>query len=227
MKLNKKLATLIMGFVMASTLTPTAALAYDNDINRINDKIITNTYKNWIIRFNSAVDTNYLSGVVQVKDITDGTVQQVTVLPSDDVNTIKINAPSQGYKLEHNYEILVDKSIRSRTGKNPNRKAVMNFTVMDLSKSNYSANINVVVSPIIPALKQIAINTTDLPQIKKFKIDGNDKVFAIDDKAVSAINASSATIYFYGSDGITVIGKGTLDVSQSRNNLSVKINNAE
>lgn len=227
MKLNKRFTTLIVGFAMASMLTPTSALAYNNDINQINDKVITNTRKNWIIRFNTGVDTSYLSGIVQIRDTTDGTVQQVTVSPTDDIHKVKINAPSQGYKVDHNYEISVDKTMRSLTGKNLNRKTIMNFKVMDLSKSSYSANVNVVVSPVLPVLKQIAINTTNFPQIKKFKIDGNDKVFSIDDKAVSAINTSSATIYFYGIDGTTVIGKGTLDVSQSRSNLSIRINNAE
>lgn len=212
---------------MCSLLSPNIVSA-DEYTNQINDKVISNINKSWVIRFNSSIDSNSLSSnSVQIKDLSDGSSLPAVVTLGSDDHSAKINAPAQGYKLGHDYQITVDQNIKSSSGRSLKRKALMKFNVIDLSNSNYSATVDVVTSSVLPVLKQIMVNTTDIPQIKKFKIEGNDKIYSIEDKAVTALNGNTATIYFYGIDGVTVIGKGTVDVSKSNNDTKVTIKNAE
>lgn len=219
-----KIAAMIL-FVCAFCAS-TLVFAYDNsDINVINDKVISDTHKIWTVKFNTSIDINSFSNSVQIKDLTDGTIQQVSVVVGDKDNSIKVNPPSQGYKTGHNYQISVDKNIKSISNKNLKRAGLMNFKVMDVNTGNYTADIKVVVSPFLPILKQITLNSVNLDDVKKIRVEGSDKVLNVGESAVSVINGNSTTIYFYGGDGTTVIAKGTLDVTRSMDNVTIKLAN--
>ena len=54
-------------------------------------------------------------------------MQQTSPVAGDDDNSIKINPPSQGYKVGHSYQISVDKNIKSQKGKNLNKSGINEF----------------------------------------------------------------------------------------------------
>ena len=101
----------------------------------------------------------------------------------------------------------------------------MNFNVIDVNKGNYTATVKVIVSPILPILKQITINSLNLTDVKTVKVSGSDKVFNMGEAIVSATNENTITLYFYSGDGKTIIAKGNVDVSQSRDNVTIKLVN--
>lgn len=201
------------------------ALASDNNVNKMSDKTISDIHKIWTIRFNSSIDANSFSSGIQVKDLTDGITQQTSSVIGDDDSSIKINPPSQGYKVGHSYEISVDKNIKSKKGNNLNRSGLMSFKVIDVNSGNYTASVKVVVSPVLSALKQIVINSLNLTDVKTIKVSGSDRVFNMGETIVSATNQNTITLYFYSGDGKTIIAKGTVDVSQSRDNVTIKLTN--
>lgn len=197
----------------------------DNSISKISDRTVSDTHKVWTIRFNSSIDADSFANSVQVRDLTTGSTEQISTTIGEDNSSIKINPSEQGYKVGHNYEITVGKNIKSNKGKNLKKSTVMGFKVIDVASGNNTASAKVVVSPVLPMFKQITINSIDLSDVKTIKISGNDKVFNVGEAALSFVGENTTTLYFYGSDGKTVIAKGDIDVSQSRDNVTIKLTN--
>lgn len=202
------------------------AIAVDvNNVSKMDSKTISDIHKIWTIKFNSSIDVDSFVNSIQVKDLTEGKIQQVSVAIGEDGNSIKINPPEQGYKVDHDYEILINNDIKSKKGKKLDKAGAMNFKVVDINKANYTASAKVVVSPVLPILKQITINSLNMPDIKTVKVTGSDKVFQIGETIASATSGNTITLYFYSSDGKTIVAKGEVDVSQSKDNFTIKLVN--
>lgn len=225
-KFTSKIRLSIITFALAIFILPCTVLAYGiSDINKFDDKTISNTNKSWDIKFNAKVDINSVKNSLHIKDLTDNSDLSVTPVLDTNQSIVKINAPSQGYKVGHEYQILVDKNAKSQRGRTHKKNAMMNFKVIDVTNGNYTASAKVLTSSILPKLKQITISSTNLPDIKKFKVDGSAGVLDIGQTDVVVLSGSTANIYFYGQDGNTVIAKGTIDVGTSNNNLTIKLTN--
>lgn len=237
-KLSRKLKIWMLALIIAGFSISTIVLADgiglsnktvvsvdDSSINKMSGKTISDTHKIWTIKFNSSIDANSFANSVQVRDLTTGTDEQISTTVGDDNSSIKINPSEQGYKVGHDYEITVGKNVKSSKGKNLKKSTVMGFKVIDVNSGNHTASAKVVVSPVLPMFKQITINSVDLSDVKTIKVSGNDKVFNVGEAALSFVGENTTTIYFYGSDGKTVIAKGNIDVSQSKENVSIKLTN--
>lgn len=195
------------------------------ELNRISDKITTDIHKIWTVRFNKPVDLDSLANNIQVKDLKDGSTVGVSISQGSDDKTVKVIPPSKGYTVGHDYEITVNDGIKSKIGKFLKRKAAMAFKVRDTSTVSYTATAKVVVSPMLPMFKQITISSTDNTDIKKYKIDGNKNIMNIGGSIASMVAGDNVTVSFYGSDGTTVIATATLSVSESKDNLTLKLTN--
>lgn len=225
-KFTSKIRLSIITFTLIVFILPCTVLAYGiSDVNKFDDKTISNTNKSWNIKFNAKADMDSVKNSIHIKDLTDNS--DLSVIPIFDANqdTVKVNAPSQGYEVGHEYQILIDKSAKSQRGRTHKKDAIMNFKVIDVTNGNYTASAKVVTSSIIPKLKQISINSTNLPDIKKFKVDGSAGVLDIGQTNVVVLSGNTANVYFYGQDGNTVIAKGTIDAGSSNNNLTIKLTN--
>ena len=196
--------------------------ADDSDVNKINDKTITDVNKVWTIKFKDSVDLNSLANNIQVKDLTTNNILSVSTTIDDDDSYVKINPPSQGYTAGHDYQITITKDVKSKTGINLKRSSVMNFKVIDVTNGNYTVAANVVASPFLPMLKQINISSTNLPNAKKFKIEEGNKMVDIGSAIPAFVGNNSTTVYYYSDNG-DLLGKSVLDVSQSNNNIVMKI----
>lgn len=243
--LLKRFKKLISALVVSMICIPTAVFAYNynndskevaqskaiaantEEINNISSKTISDIHKEWIVRLNSAVDVNSLLNSVEVRDLTDGSKIVVTVEKGDDSSSIKIVPPSNGYTIGHSYQVTVNKKLRSKKGKNLKRTGLMQFKVVDIESGNYTAAAKVSVGTApLNMIKQITITSSNFSDVKKVKIEGNNKVYKIGETIPVFTKESSATVYFYGSDGETVISEATLDVSKS-NNSTLKLTNEE
>lgn len=241
--LLRRFKKLISALVVSMICIPTAVFAYHynsdskevtqaialaatiDGINNINDKTISDIHKEWTVRLNSAVDVNSLLNSVEVKDLTDGSKIVVTVEQGDDASSIKIIPPSNGYTIGHSYQITVNKKLTSKKGKNLKRTGIMKFKIVDIDSGNYTAaaKVSVGASPL-NMIKQITIKSSNLSDVKKVKVEGNDKVYKIGETISIFTKKNSATVYFYGSDGETIIAEATSNLSKS-NNSSLKLIN--
>lgn len=238
---KKTLSTLVM-FAVCFFFFNTVALADDTD-KIIAGKTINNTRKTWTIKFNSAVDFQTVKNSIKLTDKNNNSLIYVSVTQGQDENSVIVSAPLQGYKVGHTYELKVDKDlVKSKKGDSLKRTAVMDFTVAEGNGDTASGNDNttggnsdttngntasvkveVPVIEMLSSVKRITLNSTGNKDIKKFKIEGTDKVFNLGESGTFMIGTSNTTIYFYKEDGTTLVGKGTLDVSKSNNNVSVII----
>ncbi len=229
---------------------PSNAFCYDSydrsEAIIIKDKTVNSASKVWNVKFSSDVNINDLLGSINVRDLTKGTLAEIKVIQGESKNSLKINPPSQGYETGHNYQIMINKDNQSKGKKKLKKTVVMNFTVTEnntgsnnsnntnngSSSSNsgnnnanttYTADAKVVSSPLVPYFKNITISSTNISNAKKFKIEGNDTVFSIGDTISTIVTGSTAAVYFYGADGLTLVGKSVLDVSKSNDNIRLKI----
>jgi hypothetical protein len=284
-KLSKTNKILIMLIFLCTFCLSTSVLADGNsNINILKDKTISDIHKVWIINFNQPIDVDSFANVIQIKDLTDGTIYQMIPVIGDTEDSIKINYPGQGYTVGHSYQLLIT-NIKSQDCKNLNMTTLMNFDVVaanstgssnnsniasgssaagsnngignsnsttsnssdnsvissnntasnsgnnsvnsvtSTASNNYIASAKIVVSPILSILKQITLNSVNFPGVTKARIDGTNKVFNVGETTALVTDGTSATIYFYGDDGVTVLAKGTLDISQSTDNETINLVN--
>lgn len=216
----------IIASAVAALVLPCTVFAYGiSDINKFNDKTISNTNKAWNIKFNAKVDISSVKNSIHMKDLTDNSNLSIIPVLDSDESVVKVNAPSQGYEVGHEYQIIIDKDAKSQKGRTHKKTAVMNFKVIDVSGGNYTASAKVLTSSILPKLKQITISSINLPEVKKFKVDGSAGILDIGKTNVAVIPGNTANVYFYGQDGSTVIAEGTINVANSNNNLTIKLAN--
>ncbi len=223
MKKAIKRAVLILTFVMICCVSyGSLKVSAAEDFNDMGTRAISDVNKVWTLKFRTPVDVNSLNNTVSIQDLTDGSAVSVSVSAGDDENSAKVNPPSGGYKMSHNYKLTIDKSIKSKKGKSLPKSAVLKFNLTSKDNNSYNASANVVVVvPVIPTLKQITVST-NLPSASKYKIEGNDKLFDIGSNAVLLVLQGTAKVSFYDDKG-NLLGDSTLDVSATKSNISMKI----
>ncbi|MCT8976116.1 Ig-like domain-containing protein [Clostridium sp. CX1] len=225
MKLKYKKVSVVLAIMAAVNISPIsftkvhaatdsiAAIQTNTDEKVIVQKATTNTNKAWTVTFNSEVDYNEIKNVLQVNEVNNGqlgSVVPVTILPLTN-SSMKIIPPSGGYKKGQFYQITVKKGVKSKKGKTMIKNNVMKFSV----NGENTAIGKVEISPVLSMFKVVTINATTRPDIKKYKIEGNDNLFNIGEASINIIeNKSSVQVYLYGNDGTTLLGKTSLDVGR-------------
>lgn len=224
MKKFKKYILITLTIFICMCFNSNIILASDT-VKNVGNKTITDTNKVWTVSFKAEVDMNSLLNNVQIKDITTGSTFTPSVSQGEDNYTVKINPPSSGYTRGHEYQLILDKSIKSKKGDSLPKTTVLTFSVEDKDSVSYDVSADVVVSPYLSMFKQITLTSQELPEGTKFKVEGNDNIFSIGDTARSIIGTSIVDIHFYSSDGNTEIGTGTLNVSSTNKSLSMEVTN--
>lgn len=188
----------------------------------ITQKITTDTNKAWTVNFNSEIDFNSVKDSIQVNEVNNGqlgTIIPVTVFQRTKTSII-VTPPSGGYEKGQMYQITIKKGAKATTKKGLYRNNVMKFSIT----GENTAIGKVEVSPVVKAFKLITINATTRSDIKKYKIEGNNKLFNIGVTSLNVLdNKSSVQVYFYGEDGYTQLGTATLDISKSANDIQFQI----
>lgn len=188
----------------------------------ITQKITTDTNKAWTINFNTEIDFNSVKDSIQVNKVSNGqlgTTVPVTVFQRTK-SSIIVTPPSGGYEKGQMYQITVKKGAKATTKKGLYRNNIMKFSVT----SDNAAIGKVEVSPVVKAFKLITVNATSRSDIKKYKIEGNEKLFNIGETSLNVLeNKSSVKVYFYGDDRYTLLGSATLDVSKSTSDIQFQI----
>ncbi|KZL94128.1 hypothetical protein [Clostridium magnum] len=188
----------------------------------ITQKITTDTNKAWTINFNTEIDFNSVKDSIQVNKVSNGqlgTTVPVTVFQRTK-SSIIVTPPSGGYEKGQMYQITVKKGAKATTKKGLYRNNIMKFSVT----SDNAAIGKVEVSPVVKAFKLITVNATSRSDIKKYKIEGNEKLFNIGETSLNVLeNKSSVKVYFYGDDRYTLLGSATVDVSKSASDIQFQI----
>lgn len=182
-------------------------------------RLISNLNKTWTLKFNTPVNVGSLVGNVKINDVTSGSTAIASVSAGNDQYSAKVNPPSGGYKMGHNYKLIVDKGAKSKGGENLSKPVTLNFNLT--SDGKYSATANVEVSSAFNSFKQITVST-NLPFASKYKIEGNDNLFDIGKTAVSFVPQSQVQIYLYDNKG-NLLGTSTLNVSSTKSNIRMNI----
>jgi hypothetical protein len=237
---------LILSVFMLIFCTSGTVMADSSNINNISAQTTTSVLKVWTVSFSSAIDLTSVISNIQVKDLSTGVNVSVTVTAGNNDSSVRINPPSGGYTSGDNYEMTVNGGAESNTGVSLGKTTVMDFNVSasnsgggstssngsgstsaggTTSTTSYTASAEVVVSPMISIIKKITITNSSLPSTTKVKIDGNNNVYNISDPIVSLVGGNTTNVYFYNSDGTTLIATGTLDVSQSNSSASISFTN--
>ncbi len=226
MKKIIKKAALILTFVMILCVSYNAlSVSAEEDFKDMGTKVISNVNKVWTVKFTSPEDSNSLSNNISVQDLTDGSTVSVSASQGDDENSIKINPPSGGYKLEHKYKLTIDKNVKSKKQENLPKTVVLRFNVTSKDNNGYTASANVEVSRVWSGFKKITVSTTNLPDVVKYKIEGNNNFFNIGD-TVTLISKDMPQISLYDNKD-NLLGTATLDASSTKNNVSMNITLAD
>lgn len=213
----KKLSIITLFIFIFTAITPYVVIAADNDTKDMGNRIITDTNKVWTIVFKSEVDLTSLSNNVQIKDITNGNTFSPTVTAGDTAYTVKVNAPSSGYTVGHKYQLILKNAIKSKKGKILPKKTVLNFSVISKNNSDYNINVSVTVSPVWSGFKTVTINSTNLPDAKKYKLEGNGNLFDIGKQAASIIPGDTVKVSICDSQG-NELATVDMDVSTDKSN---------
>ncbi|ADK14076.1 Ig-like domain-containing protein [Clostridium ljungdahlii] len=246
MKKVIKRAALILSFVMICCISYSSSSVSAADFKDMGTKTISDVNKVWTVKFGEPVDINSLNSNIKLQDITNGSTVSVSVSAGTDENSAKINPPSGGYKLSHNYKLTIDKNIKSKKGKHLSQPVVLNFSLVSNSSSNtggnsssnsggsssnnsggsssnnnsYTASANVEVSPSVP-LRKITVST-NLPNVTKYKIEENNNFFAINSSTITFVSKNTLQVYLYDNNS-KLLGTSTLDVSSTKNNIIMNI----
>ncbi|QXE20255.1 Ig-like domain-containing protein [Clostridium sp. 001] len=247
MKKVIKRAALILSFVMICCISYGSLSVSAADFKDMGTKTISDVNKVWTVKFGEPVDINSLNNNIKLQDITNGSTVSVSVSAGTDENSAKINPPSGGYKLSHNYKLTIDKNIKSKKGRHLSQPAVLNFSLASNNSSintggnssnnsggnssnnnggngsnnnSYTASANVEVSPSVP-LRKITVST-NLPNVTKYKIEENNNFFAINSSTITFVSKNTLQIYLYDNSG-KLLGTSTLDVSSTKNNIIMNV----
>lgn len=226
MKKSIKRTTLIFALVLTCFISwGSFSAGAEDSYKDMGNKVISNVNKIWTLKFNAPININTLRGNVSIEDITDGNTINASVSAGDEDKLAEIKPPSGGYKLSHEYKLHIDDDVKSTEGKNLSKPIVFSFKVVSEEDNSYTASADVIVSPFIPALKQITVKT-DLPSAVKYKIQGNNNLFDIGKAAYSLVSSDTVQISLYDAGG-NLIGTSSLDASSTKNNISMDITLAD
>lgn len=240
MKQVIKRSALILTFVMICCISYGSLSVSAADFKDMGTKSISDVNKVWTVEFGKPVDISSLNNNIKVQDLTDGSTISVSVSAGADEDSAKINPPSGGYKLSHNYKLTIDKSTKSKNGESLTQSAVLNFSLTSNSSNSsgsgnsssgnnsgtnintkYTASANVVVSKLTSTMKEITIST-NLPNVTKYKIEQNNNSFTINSTAPSFASKDTLQVYLYDSND-KLLGTSTLDASSTKDNISMNV----
>lgn len=198
------------------------AASADDTKKEIAPKVTTDVNKIWTIKFNSQVDFYSVKDRITVNEVNNnylGSSVSVDIQESGKM-ALKINPPSGGYKKGKTYQITINKGAKARDGKFLLKDNIMRFSVQD----NNTAMARLEVSPVLDIFKIINITGTTRTDIKKYKVEGNDYIFNIGESSLNVLNnRTSVQIYFYGIDGVKILGRATLNISNSSYDVPLDI----
>lgn len=198
------------------------AASIQTDEKVIQQKSTLDVNKVWNINFNHEIELYSAKNYVQVNEVNNGQLGAIVpvTFSQGTKSSILVNPPAGGYKKGKMYQITIKKSIAAKNGKNLFRNNIMKFSVNEAN----TAIAKVEISPVLSMFKAITINATTRSDIKKYKIEGNDNLFNIGEISINVLNnKSSVQVYFYGSDGYTLLGTTTLNVSKSIADTTLQI----
>lgn len=244
MKKKIFLAVTALVFILSSF---TISAAAESDISsRFADKIISDANKIWTVKFNDSVDFNTVKDNISVEDLNKSKLK-ISVIPGTDSRQISILPPSGGYDKNQTYSIIIGSNLKSENGKLLGKDVTMDFKVSDNAAAggggggggggtgsgnenptpNYKIHANVLVSPVFPMLKKITVST-ELPNVTKYQIEGNNNLFNIGQTGVSIVSQDQNTVRVYlCDDNKILLGTSTLDVSSTKNDISMDITLAD
>lgn len=260
MKKVIKRSALILTFVMICCISYGSLSVSAADFKDMGTKSISDVNKVWTVEFGKPVDISSLNNNIKVQDLTDGSTISVSVSAGANENSAKINPPSGGYKLSHNYKLTIDKSTKSKNGESLPQPAVLNFNLASNSSNSsgsntntggnsssggnsgsntnaggntsgnssggttnnsYTASANVEVSSLTSTMKKITIST-NLPNVTKYKIEQNNNYYTINSSIIMFASKNTLQVYLYDSND-KLLGTSTLDVSSTKNNISMNV----
>lgn len=208
--------------VKAESSSNTIAAAQNSDERIIQQKATADVNKAWNINFNSEIDFNSVKDSIQVNEINNnqlGASVPVTVIPGAS-RSVRVAPPVGGYKKGQIYQVTIRKGAKAKKNKDLCRNNTMKFSIM----GENSGIAKVEVSPVVNMFKSITINATTRPDVTKYKVEGNEKLFNIGETSVNVLeNKNNVQVYFYGADGYTMRGKTTIDVNKTANDLQFQI----
>lgn len=218
----KKYTLMVLTMFTFLLFNSSGALAADDSVISLGTRTINETNKMWKITFNGDVDFNSIKGNIKIKDVTTGKDISITPVQDENKSIVKVNAPSEGYSVGHNYQIVVNKNIRLSNGSFLPKTTVLNFIIVSKGNVSYTVSASVLVSPVISAFKQINIISANLPGAAKYKIEGNSKLFDIGKPMVSLVGGNTVKVYICDSTG-NVLGTTNMDVSTNKSNMSLNL----
>lgn len=224
----KKYTLIFLSMFMMIAFNTIGVLAADDSVLNLGTKTITDVNKTWTITFNNPIDFTSVAGNVQIKDITLDKELSINPVQGDDKSIVKVNAPSGGYIIAHNYQISVNKNIKLLNGTYLSRTTALNFIVASKVSSSgsgnngYTISANVAVSPVISIFKQITITSTNLPGAAKYRIEGNNKLFDIGQSMFSMVSGNTVKVYVCDSQG-NVLRTADMDVSATKSNMNLNL----
>lgn len=217
LKRSNILGLIISSFIVFNSYVVCAA---DGSIKDMGKRIVTDTNKVWTIGFKSEADISSMSNNVEIMDLTSGNVFAPAVNPGDNNYTVKVSAPSGGYITGHKYKLTLKNGIKSKVGKVLPKATVVTFSVLS-PNSSYTVSGNVSVSTVIDVFKTITINSTNLPDAEKYKIEGNNSLVDIGKPIYSIVAGNTVKVYICDSLGNVL---GTTDMNVSATNTSMTLN---
>jgi len=224
-KVIKKAAFILICAVIYSISCGVFSVSAAEDVNDMGTRVISNVNKIWTVKFKSPVDIDSLNNSVSIRDVTGGADVDISISAGEDENSASINPPSGGYKLSHNYTLTIDKSAKSKSGQSLPKSVILSFNVASKDNNGYTASANITVSPVLPIFKQINVST-DLPSAAKYKIEGNNNLFDVGSNMVLFASQDTVKVYLYDNKQ-NLLGTSTLDVSATKNNISMNITLAD
>ncbi|OAA86464.1 Ig-like domain-containing protein [Clostridium coskatii] len=252
MKKVIKRAALILSFVMICCISYGSLSVSAADFKDMGTKTISDANKVWTVKFGEPVDINSLNSNIKLQDITNGSTVNVSVSAGNDENSAKINPPSGGYKLSHNYKLTIDKNIKSKKGRHLSQPAVLNFSIASNNSSNSGSNSSnnggnnssnsggnssnsggnssnnnsYTASANVEASPSVPLRkitvSTNLPNVTKYKIEENNNYFAINSTTITVVSKNTLQVYLYDNSG-KLLGTSSLDVSSTKNNIIMNI----
>ncbi|BAH06056.1 hypothetical protein [Clostridium kluyveri] len=225
-RIMKKVALILTLVVILCVSYNTFSISAEEDFKNMGTKVISNVNKIWTVEFTSPADIDSLNNNIRIEDLTDGSISNLSASQGEDENSVEINPPSGGYKLSHNYKLVIDKSSKSKKQENLPKSVVLYFNVASKENNGYTISANVEVSPIIDIAKTITISAANLPGVSKYKIEGSNNLCDIGKSVFLFVAQDTVKVYLYDNKQ-NLLGTSTLDVSTTKNNISTDITLAD
>jgi hypothetical protein len=204
---------LVFNFIMSYDVVQASELVYK-------EKIVSDINKAWKINFTNDLDFD--------------TVNDKTIRILDDKNTlvgIKISRgdslkecviePLKPYVNKGVYTIYISEEIKSTNGRPLKNSIKMNFKVDTTASQTYKGTAKVQLG-VISSFKTITIDSCNLPEVKKFRIQESTKILNLGEELRAVIPSDTTTIYFYSKDE-KLLGSATISIKNNNSNLTFDI----